>query len=224
MFVGGRSVPGSRAERQILLNPATNTPLTSTAVGSADDARAAMESAEFAFRNSGWAGEDGARRSKTLYRLARLLEEQADRFALAETLNMGKTLKESKGDIGYVVRTFDYVAGLADKIEGETIPVPGPRLDYTVREPLGVTVHIAPWNYPLLLAMRSVAPALAAGNAAVLKPASLTPVTARSGSTGGSRGGPPGIRGSSTNCTPGTPAGSRPDRARCSFRRCSPRP
>jgi aldehyde dehydrogenase (NAD+) len=178
MFVGGRAVPGARAERQVLLNPATNTPLTSTAVGSADDARAAMEAAESAFRNSGWAGEDGARRSKTLYRIARLLEEQADRFALAETLNMGKTLKESKGDIGYVVRTFDYVAGLADKIEGETIPVPGPRLDYTVREPLGVTVHIAPWNYPLLLAMRSVAPALAAGNAVVLKPASLTPVTA----------------------------------------------
>ena len=65
------------------------------------------------------------------YRLARLLEEQADRFALAETLNMGKTLKESKGDIGYVVRTLEYFAGLADKIEGETIPVPGPRLDYT---------------------------------------------------------------------------------------------
>ncbi|MGI0133234.1 MAG: aldehyde dehydrogenase family protein, partial [Thermoplasmata archaeon] len=72
----------------------------------------------------------------------------------------------------------EYVAGLADKIEGSTIPVPGPRVDYTVREPLGVTVHIAPWNYPLLLAMRSVAPALAAGNSVVLKPASLTPLTA----------------------------------------------
>ncbi|MCI4339670.1 MAG: aldehyde dehydrogenase family protein [Thermoplasmata archaeon] len=178
MFVGGRPTPGSRAERQVLLNPATNTPLTSTAVASADDARAAMEAAESAFRNSGWAGDDGARRAKALSKLARLLEEQTERFALAETLNMGKTLKESKGDIGYVVRTLDYVAGLADKIEGETIPVPGPRLDYTIREPMGVTVHIAPWNYPLLLAIRSVAPALAAGNAVVLKPASLTPVTA----------------------------------------------
>ncbi|HYA54491.1 MAG TPA: aldehyde dehydrogenase family protein, partial [Thermoplasmata archaeon] len=81
-------------------------------------------------------------------------------------------------DIGYVVRTLEYFAGAADKLEGETIPVPGPRLDYTLREPLGVTVHIAPWNYPLLLSLRSVAPALAAGNAAVLKPASLTPLTA----------------------------------------------
>ena len=178
MFVGGRPTPGSRAERAVLLNPATNQPLTTVAVASTDDAHAAMETADAAFRNSGWAGDDGARRAKSLARLARLLEEQADRFALAETLNMGKTLKESKGDIGYVVRTLDYVAGLADKIEGETIPVPGPRLDYTLREPLGVTVHIAPWNYPLLLALRSVAPALAAGNAVVLKPASLTPVTA----------------------------------------------
>ncbi len=178
MFVGGRSVPGGRAERQVLLNPATNTPLTSTAVATADDARGAMETADAAFRNSGWAGDDGARRVKALSKLARLLEEQADRFAMAETLNMGKTLRESKGDIGYVVRTLDYVAGLADKLEGSTIPVPGPRLDYTLLEPLGVTVHIAPWNYPLLLAIRSVAPALAAGNSVVLKPASLTPVTA----------------------------------------------
>ncbi|HEY6239158.1 MAG TPA: aldehyde dehydrogenase family protein, partial [Thermoplasmata archaeon] len=177
MFVGGRSVPGGRAERQVLLNPATNTPLTSTAVATADDARGAMETADAAFRDSGWAGDDGARRVRALSKLARLLEEQADRFALAETLNMGKTLRESKGDIGYVVRTLDYVAGLADKLEGSTIPVPGPRLDYTLLEPLGVTVHIAPWNYPLLLAIRSVAPALAAGNSVVLKPASLTPVT-----------------------------------------------
>jgi aldehyde dehydrogenase (NAD+) len=91
---------------------------------------------------------------------------------------MGKPLRESRGDIGYVVRTLEYFAGLADKVEGETIPVPGPRLDYTIREPVGVTVHIAPWNYPLLLAIRSVAPALAAGNAVVLKPASLTPLSA----------------------------------------------
>ncbi len=91
---------------------------------------------------------------------------------------MGKPLRESRGDIGYVVRTLEYFAGLADKVEGETIPVPGARFDYTIPEPLGVTVHIAPWNYPLLLAIRSVAPALAAGNSVVLKPASLTPLTA----------------------------------------------
>ncbi len=178
LFIGGAEVPAAGGGTRTLLNPATNAPLTTVAFGTADDARHAMETAERAFRESGWAGDDGAKRGRTLYRLARLIEERAESLAVLETLNMGKTLKEARGDVAYVGRTFEYVAGLADKIEGETIPVPGPRFDFTLREPLGVTVHIAPWNYPLLLAMRSVAPALAAGNAAVLKPASYTPLTA----------------------------------------------
>ncbi len=178
LFIAGQSVPGSRSEPKVLLNPADNRPLTTVADGTAGDATHAMEAAYKAFRESGWAGDDGAKRGRTLWKLAKLLEEQAEGFALLETLNMGKTLKESRFDVGYVVRTLEYFAGLADKIHGETIPVPGPRFDYTLREPLGVTVHIAPWNYPLLLSIRSVAPALAAGNAVVLKPASLTPLTA----------------------------------------------
>ncbi len=178
LFIGGAATPGLKGERATLLDPATNRPLTQVAVGHAEDARRAMESAEAAFRSSGWAADDGARRGKALYRLSQLLEAQAERFAELETRNNGKTLKESRSDIGYVVRTLEYVAGLADKLEGSTIPIPGPRFDYTVREPLGVTVHIAPWNFPLVLAIRSVAPALAAGNAVVLKPASLTPLTA----------------------------------------------
>ena len=108
----------------------------------------------------------------------RIARSQLETFARLETLNMGKPLRESRGDIGYARSHARYFAGLADKIQGETIPVPGPRFDYTLREPLGVTVHIAPWNYPLLLSVRSVAPALAAGNSVVLKPASLTPLTA----------------------------------------------
>ncbi len=178
LVVGGRETPGTRGERRPVVDPANNRPFARAAVGSRDDARAALEVADRAFRESPWAQDDGARRAKALYRLAGLLESQVDAFARLETQNMGKPLRESRGDIGYVVRTVEYFAGLADKVEGETIPVPGPRLDYTLREPLGVTVHIAPWNYPLLLAIRSVAPALAAGNAVVLKPASLTPLTA----------------------------------------------
>jgi aldehyde dehydrogenase (NAD+) len=178
LFIDGREAPGSRGERRALLDPANNRPLAESAVGTRDDARAAMEAADRAFRESSWAQDDGARRGKVLFRLAALLETQLDSFARLETLNMGKPLRESRGDVGYVVRTLEYFAGLADKVEGETVPVPGPRIDYTLREPLGVTVHIAPWNYPLLLAIRSVAPALAAGNSVVLKPASLTPLTA----------------------------------------------
>jgi aldehyde dehydrogenase (NAD+) len=178
LLIGGEERPAGGAGTRTLLDPASNTPLAEVAVATADDVRHAFEVAEKAFRESGWAGDDGARRAKALYRLARLLEDRADAVALLETRNMGKTLRESKGDLGFVVRTLEYVAGLADKVQGETIPVPGSRFDYTLREPLGVTVHIAPWNYPLLLAVRSVAPALAAGNAVILKPASLTPLTA----------------------------------------------
>jgi aldehyde dehydrogenase (NAD+) len=178
LVIGGSETPGTKGERAAVKNPASNADLAQVAVGHADDARHAMEVAQAAFESSWWASDDGGRRAKALGKLAGLLETRLEEFARLETLNMGKTLKESRGDMGFVVRTVEYVAGLADKIEGETIPVPGARLDYTVREPLGVTVHIAPWNYPLLLAIRGVAPALAAGNAAVLKPASLTPLTA----------------------------------------------
>ncbi len=178
LLIGGREIPGARGERQALTDPASGETVARVAVGSAEDARAALEAAERAFRESNWAADDGARRAKALLKLAGLVEGQAESLAQLETRNMGKPLRESRGDIAYVVRTLEYVSGLADKVEGETIPVPGARFDYTVREPVGVTVHIAPWNYPLLLSVRSLAPALAAGNAVVLKPASLTPLSA----------------------------------------------
>ncbi len=176
--IGGVESVEPHRETAELLDPATNRPLARVALGSAEDAARAMEVAQAAFETSPWSAGDGAQRAKVLLRLAQLLEQQQEEFAVLESRNMGKTLRESRIDVGYVVRTLEYVSGLADKLEGTTIPVPGSRFNYTVREPLGVTVHIAPWNYPLLLAMRSVAPALAAGNAAVLKPASLTPLTA----------------------------------------------
>lgn len=178
LFIDGAEIPASRGERRTLTDPATGAPLAEVALGGPDDARHAMEAAERAFRESAWAADDGSVRVRALRRLADLVDAEAESIARLETLNMGKPLRESRGDIQYVVRTLEYVSGLADKIQGETIPVPGSRFAYTLREPLGVTVHIAPWNYPLLLAVRSVAPALAAGNAVVLKPASLTPLTA----------------------------------------------
>jgi acyl-CoA reductase-like NAD-dependent aldehyde dehydrogenase len=194
LFLGGKETPAASGERRPVLDPATNAPVATTAFAGREDARHAMELAEEAFHKSGWATDDGAKRTRALFRLAQRLESEIEEFAALETRSQGKTLRESKGDIGYVVRTLEYFAGLADKVQGETIPVPGGRLDYTLREPLGVTVHIAPWNFPLVLAMRSVAPALAAGNAVVLKPATLTPLTAlRLARVAGECGLPPGI-------------------------------
>ncbi|HTZ62232.1 MAG TPA: aldehyde dehydrogenase family protein [Thermoplasmata archaeon] len=178
LIIGGHEVPSANGTRRPVRDPATNASFAQVAVATRDDAGAAMEAADRAFRESNWAADDGARRARALQKLASLVEAQSEALARLETRNMGKPLRESRGDLGYIVRTLEYFAGLADKVEGETIPVPGPRFDYTLREPLGVTVHLAPWNYPLLLAVRSVAPALAAGNAVVLKPASLTPLTA----------------------------------------------
>jgi acyl-CoA reductase-like NAD-dependent aldehyde dehydrogenase len=106
------------------------------------------------------------------------VRENSEELARLETLSEGKTLRESKSDVAWAARAFEYFAGLADKIEGETIPVPPRRLDYTLKEPLGVTVHIVPWNYPIALAARSLAPALAAGDTVVMKPSETTPLTA----------------------------------------------
>lgn len=194
LHIGGAEAGSAAGTQADVVDPATNAPFARVAIGSGDDARHAIEVAQKAFRESPWTGGDGSQRTKALTKLAQLLEAELDRFATLETRSMGKTLREARGDMQFVVRTLEYIAGLADKIEGETVPVPGSRLDYTLREPLGVTVHIAPWNYPLLLAVRSVAPALAAGNSVVLKPASLAPLTALAFARLATKAGvPPGI-------------------------------
>ncbi|MBI4393980.1 MAG: aldehyde dehydrogenase [Euryarchaeota archaeon] len=178
MYLGGKWVEAESGKRTDVLNPATNTTIASVPEAGPVEAKNAIAVAAAAVDTPEWRDMDPSRRGSILSKIASIIREQRDALALLETQNNGKTIKEAKGDMNYVARTFDYYAGLADKIEGTTIPVPGARLNYTLREPLGVTVHIAPWNYPLLLACRSVAPALAAGNTVILKPASITPVTA----------------------------------------------
>jgi acyl-CoA reductase-like NAD-dependent aldehyde dehydrogenase len=117
------------------------------------------------------------KRGKILMQIASLMRQNFEDITKLETLNQGKPIRESKGDVAWAIRAFEYWGGVADKIQGETIPVTTNRLTYTLREPLGVTAHIIPWNYPLALATRSLAPALAAGNAVIAKPAELTPLT-----------------------------------------------
>jgi acyl-CoA reductase-like NAD-dependent aldehyde dehydrogenase len=114
-----------------------------------------------------------------LYKLSQLIEQHSAELAALETADNGKPIKESLYvDLPQVVENFEYFAGWATKIEGETIPVPGKMFNYTLREPIGVCGQIIPWNFPLLMAAWKLAPALAAGNTVVLKPAEQTPVTA----------------------------------------------
>jgi len=178
LYIGGQWVEPSTGEHAPDLDPATNRPIAEIAVGGAEDAKAAVEAARASFENPEWRTIDPSKRGRLLFQLGQLVRDRFDEIAKLESQDVGKPIREAKGDAAFVYKTLEYWAGMADKIQGETIPVPGARLNYTVLEPVGVTVHIAPWNYPLTLAVRGIAPALAAGNTVVVKPAAITPLTA----------------------------------------------
>ncbi len=159
------------------LNPATGDVIASVAAGSDADVERAVASARKAL--PGWRAMDAHQRSALLWRLADVIEAHADELGALETRDNGKPYFESrKVDLPSVVENFRYFAGMADKIHGETLPVSGPFLNYTLREPVGVVGAIVPWNFPLSLAAWKVAPALACGNVVILKPAEQTPLTA----------------------------------------------
>lgn len=178
MLIAGEWKDSANGERTSLADPSNGEIIAEVPRASRHDAKAAVESARIALESSEWRDIDPSKRGRILTKLTNLLRENSEELAKLETLNQGKTLRESKGDVAWAARAFEYFAGLADKIEGETIPVPPKRLDYTLKEPLGVTAHIVPWNYPIALAARSVAPALTAGNTVILKPSEATPLTA----------------------------------------------
>jgi aldehyde dehydrogenase (NAD+) len=177
------------------LNPATGSLVAEVQAADADDVDRAVRSARAACATSGWSRMNPHKRSTLLWTLADLIEANADELARLETTDNGKPFFESRQvDLPSVVENFRYFAGLADKIHGETIPVAGPFLNYTLREPLGVVGCIVPWNFPLSLAAWKVAPALACGNAVVLKPAEETPLTAlRLGELAAQAGFPEGV-------------------------------
>lgn len=160
------------------LNPATGQPLAEVALADERDVDAAAAAARAAFPK--WNATIAADRAMLLFKLADLIDAHADALAELETLNNGKPLRVSrKGDLPYVTKHLRYQAGWADKIEGTTIPVTYPnQFVYTRREPLGVVGAIIPWNFPLLMAVWKLAPALACGNTLVLKPAEQTPLSA----------------------------------------------
>src|SRR3954467_12381916 len=159
-------------------NPATEEVIATVASAGKDDVDAAVGAAGGAFPGPGgkmWARDRG----RLVSRLADRLLEKVDEVARLETLHNGKPIFESRQiDARAAAGCFEYYAGWADKVMGETIPVKGNYLTYTLREPLGVVAAIVPWNFPLLLAAWKVAPALACGNVVILKPASQTPLTA----------------------------------------------
>jgi acyl-CoA reductase-like NAD-dependent aldehyde dehydrogenase len=179
LLIDGQWVDAASGKTFVTPNPATGQPLAEVAEADNEDIDRAVAAARKAFDGK-WTTKVSARdRGRMLYKLAQLLDARAKEFAELETADNGKPIKESLYvDIPSAVENFEYFAGWPTKIEGETIPVPGQFFNYTLREPVGVCGQIIPWNYPLLMAAWKLAPALAAGNTVVLKPAEQTPVTA----------------------------------------------
>jgi aldehyde dehydrogenase (NAD+) len=159
-------------------NPATGEVLTKVAHASAKDVDKAVRAARRALESGPWATMDAADRGRLMYKLADLVERDAKDLAALESLNCGKTINDSQGDMQGVVNTLRYYAGWADKVEGRTVPVRGGLLSYTLRQPVGVVAQIIPWNFPLLMLAWKWGPALACGNTIVMKPAEQTPLTA----------------------------------------------
>ena len=161
-----------------VVNPATEEVIAAVAAADTSDVNAAVEAARAAF-NGPWGSMSARERGRLVAKLAHRLMEKADEVARLETLHNGKPISESRHiEIPAAAECFEYYAGWADKVMGETIPVKGNYLTYTLREPIGVVAAIVPWNFPLLLAAWKIAPALACGNTVILKPASQTPLTA----------------------------------------------
>ncbi len=160
-------------------NPATGETIAEVAEARAADVGRAVDAAREAAAGKAWRQMSPHKRAELMWRLADALAANADELAELETADNGKPYFESrKVDLPSVVENFRYFAGMADKVQGETIPVAGPFFNYTRREPVGVVGVITPWNFPLSLAAWKVAPALACGNCVVLKPAEQTPLTA----------------------------------------------
>jgi acyl-CoA reductase-like NAD-dependent aldehyde dehydrogenase len=178
LFINNDWVKSQSGKTFQTLNPATGQPLAEIALADASDVDAAVAAATAAF--PAWSQTIAADRAMLLFKLADLIDAHADALAEIETLDNGKPLRVARrGDLPYVTKHLRYQAGWADKIEGSTVPVTFPnQFVYTRREPLGVVGAIVPWNFPLLMAIWKLGPALAAGNTLVLKPAEQTPLTA----------------------------------------------
>jgi acyl-CoA reductase-like NAD-dependent aldehyde dehydrogenase len=159
----------------IVIEPATEQPLEEVPRAGVEETDAAVARARAAF--PAWRAVTPADRSRLLHRLADALEEHTEELAVLEARNAGKPIADARGEMGMVVETFRYYAAGPERLLGDTIPVAG-GVAMTFREPLGVVGLIVPWNFPLVIASWKVAPALAAGNTIVLKPAELTPLTA----------------------------------------------
>lgn len=175
-FIAGQWAAPLAGVKMETFDPGTGRAFHAFAAGDVRDVAQAVDAATSAAK--AWGAMKPSARGAILARAAVLLREEAPRFAVVESLDSGKALQEAEGDVAGAARTFEYYAAAANALQGETFPLGPDYLGYSMHEPVGVTAHIIPWNYPLSTAARGIAPALAAGCTVVAKPAEQTPLTA----------------------------------------------
>jgi aldehyde dehydrogenase (NAD+) len=179
LFINGRWESAQCGRSIDIINPATGELLTTVPDSAAADVDLAVAAARSSFERKSWRGMDPSKKEKILWNIADILLQHREELAVLESMENGKTVREAGGaDVDPAIDAFRYYAGWVRKLYGETIPVDGPFLNYTLREPVGVVGGIVPWNYPLQIAAWKVAPALACGCSVVLKPSEWTPLTA----------------------------------------------
>ncbi len=178
IFLGGTFVAASDGGTRDCIDPATGDVVARVAEATAHDAQRAIALARAAFDDGPWPQTPALDRAKLLNALADAIDTNADDLTKLETLGCGKPLREAAYDVADAANCFRYYAGLATKPHGQSFDVPAPSQTFTVREPIGVCGQIVPWNYPLLMSVWKLAPALSAGNVCILKPSEYTPLSA----------------------------------------------
>jgi len=177
LWIDGREVPAHSGETLPVIDPGFGREIGSAAGGDQDDVDRAVEAAHQAYVSPSWQAMHPYQRGHLLWKWARKIEEQKDSIAELLSLENGKPLRQAYDEVGTTIRNFEYYAGWADKIYGRVVPARHGVFDYILLEPLGVVGHIIPWNYPLDIFARGVAPCLAVGNTVVAKPAEETPLS-----------------------------------------------
>jgi betaine-aldehyde dehydrogenase len=178
MYVNGEWRDSSDQEKRTIINPANGKGIAYAPEGTIEDAKYAIEVARTAFDSGIWSATSTAERASYLFKIADEIDKNMEELVYLETMDNGKTYREAEGDIGDAAACFRYYAGLITKPDGQTYHVADPMQAMVVREPVGVCGLIVPWNYPLLMSVWKIAPALAAGNTIVFKPSEVTPITA----------------------------------------------
>lgn len=177
-YINGKWVLALSGETREIINPFDQEVVALVAEGNEKDAKLAIDAARNAFDQGDWATTSATERGNLVGVIAALIERDKEELAELESLDTGKTVEESRGDMEDIAGVFRYYAELADKDGGEIIDSPVPdTISKVVKEPVGVCGQITPWNYPLLQASWKLAPALAAGNTLIMKPSEITPLT-----------------------------------------------